>query len=90
MKIHPNLPTPPVSPGTTPEPPAVERSEDPEAARVQLSDDARWISQVSEEARRAPEVRADVVDAARRSLADGTWQTSVDWEKVVDRLLADL
>ncbi|MEQ1568376.1 MAG: flagellar biosynthesis anti-sigma factor FlgM [Myxococcota bacterium] len=90
MKITTSSPMSPVTSTPGPEGPKVDRAEPPRATRVSLSEDAKWVAAVAEEARRTPEVREDVVRRTRDAIAQGTWDHSVDLDRVVDGLLADL
>ena len=56
------------------------------AARVTLSDEARWIAGVADEMRRSPEVRLDVVERTREALLDGSFDNGVDMDALIDRL----
>ncbi|MEZ4239396.1 MAG: flagellar biosynthesis anti-sigma factor FlgM [Myxococcota bacterium] len=91
MKIHPSLPTAPISPVAS-EPRAPERAERAatRGTQVTLSDDARFAASVADEMRRAPEVRDDVVAATKAALADGSFEGNVDFDRLAERLLADL
>jgi flagellar biosynthesis anti-sigma factor FlgM len=91
MKINPPLPTTPIVPVAS-EPRGHERAERAVGggAHVTLSDDAKFVASVAEEMRRAPVVREDVVAATRRAIADGTFERTVDFDRLVERLLADL
>lgn len=92
MKIAPSLPTAPVAAVAPSEPRTADRAERTAgaAAQVSLSGDARFVASVAEEMRRAPEIRADVVEATRAAIADGSFERSVDFDRLVERLLADL
>lgn len=92
MKIHPSPPATQVAPTSLSEGRGVDRLDRGAdgAARVSLSEDARWVASVADEIRRAPDVRADVVASTRQAIADGTYERSVDLDRVVDRMLADL
>lgn len=57
---------------------------------VSLSADARWVTALKDEVRRAPEVRSDVVEKTRDALAAGTYEASVDLDTLVTNFLADL
>lgn len=92
MKIHPSPPATPIAPTSTTEGRCSDKPErgGDRAAQVSLSEDARWVASVADEIRRAPEIRADVVASTRQALADGSYERSVDLDRVVDRMLADL
>ena len=53
---------------------------------VQISDGARYLSEI----KRLPDIRPDKVNAARRAIADGTYETKDKLDVTVDRLLNDL
>jgi flagellar biosynthesis anti-sigma factor FlgM len=57
---------------------------------VSLSPDARWVSAIKEEARQEPAVRGDLVEKTRAAIANGTFESSVDLDRLVDQLLAEL
>ncbi len=59
------------------------------AAQVEVSQDASWIEALKAELGETPEVRADVVDEVKAQLADGSFESSVDLDSVLDGLLAD-
>lgn len=90
MKITTSTPLSPVGPTPGSEPRQVDRATPTGGTRVSLSEDARFVAAVADEARKAPEIRQDVVERTRAALADGSFDASVDLDKVVDRLLADL
>jgi flagellar biosynthesis anti-sigma factor FlgM len=87
---HPTLPTTPIVPvGPEPrQPEGADRAH--RGTQVSLSDDARFVASVAEEMRKGPEVRAEAVEAARAALANGTFERTVDFDRLVERLLADL
>jgi flagellar biosynthesis anti-sigma factor FlgM len=58
--------------------------------KVQLSGDARWISELRAQARQVPGVREELVAEVKAQLADGTFESTVDMDAVLDGLLADL
>ena len=91
MKIHPSLPTPPIAPVAA-EPRAPERSDRAadRSTHVSLSDDARFVASVADEIRKAPEVRAEVVASTQAAIADGSFERTVDFDRMFERLLADL
>jgi anti-sigma28 factor (negative regulator of flagellin synthesis) len=92
MKINGSSPIGPVAPAAA-EARAPERPSEPDASsgtRVSLSGDARWVAGVADEARNGPPVRADVVARTKAAVANGTWDSSVDYDQVIDRLVADL
>ncbi len=60
------------------------------AARVSLSSDAAFVGELLADAGSLGDVRVDVVDEVRGAINDGSFEKSVDMEKVVDSLLADL
>ncbi|GEM_PF-1696327 len=59
------------------------------AAQVEVSQDASWIESLKAELGDTPEIRADVVDQVKAQLADGSFESSVDLDSVLDGLLAD-
>lgn len=61
-----------------------------EAARVVKSPEATFVGGVREEAAATPKIRPDVVADVKRSLADGTFEQTVDMDNVIDGLMADL
>jgi flagellar biosynthesis anti-sigma factor FlgM len=60
------------------------------AARVSLSSDAAFVGDLVAEAGGLADVRVDVVEQVKGAINDGSFERSVDMEKVVDSLLADL
>lgn len=60
------------------------------AARVSLSSDAAFVGELLTDAASLGDVRVDVVDEVRGAINDGSFESKVDMEKVVDSLLADL
>jgi anti-sigma28 factor (negative regulator of flagellin synthesis) len=89
MKIRPILaptPAPPVSSSA----PANGVPPDRAAATVALSPTATWLSRVREAARAETGPRAELVEATRAAIADGTYERSVDLDHVVDQLMEDL
>ena len=91
MKIHPTVPALPVAPAGVDSRPA-ERAEDKgeRAARVSLSGDAQFAAQVADAIRTSDPIRPDVVEATKAALADGSYERAVDFDRLIDRLLADL
>jgi flagellar biosynthesis anti-sigma factor FlgM len=60
------------------------------AARVSLSSDAAFVGELLTDAAGLSDVRVDVVEEVRGAINDGSFEDSVDMDKVVDSLLADL
>ena len=61
------------------------------AAQINVSRDGAWISELRASARESiGTVRTDVVDQIRAQLADGSFESQVDLDQVVDGLLGDL
>jgi len=59
------------------------------AAQVEVSQDASWIETLKAELGETPAVRTDVVDEVKAQLAEGSFESSVDLDAVLDGLLAD-
>jgi len=59
------------------------------ATRLALSSDANWVGSLRSEPTSGA-VRDDVVAETRALLENGTFESSVDLERAVDALLADL
>jgi flagellar biosynthesis anti-sigma factor FlgM len=59
------------------------------AAQVEVSQDASWIESLKAELGETPGVRADVVNEVKAQLANGSFESSMDLEAVLDGLLAD-
>jgi anti-sigma28 factor (negative regulator of flagellin synthesis) len=89
MKIHSSLPAPAVQPRQS-EPRPSEKRQAEAATSVTLSNEARWIANVSDEARNAPDIRLDVVERTRQALADGLYERAIDMDAVIGRLVRDL
>jgi flagellar biosynthesis anti-sigma factor FlgM len=89
MKIHSSLPAPAVQPKQS-EPRPSEARQAEAATSVTLSDEARWIASVSDEARNAPEIRTDVVSRTRQALNEGVYERVIDLDAVISRLVRDL
>ena len=60
------------------------------AARVSLSSDAAFVGELLADAGGIGDVRTDMVEQVRGAINDGSFESSVDMDKVVDSLLADL
>lgn len=60
------------------------------AAKVKLSSDAEWIRSLRGEAASMPPIRQDVVDQITKSIADGSYEKSVDWNAAIDGVASDL
>ena len=58
--------------------------------RVQISNEANWISELQSSARGLSTVRADVVKETKAQLANGTFESSIDMSGLVDNLLGEL
>ncbi len=62
-----------------------------QGAKVSMSSDASWIQALQEQAEQIDGgVRADVVAETRAALADGSFESGVDMDAVLDGLLAEL
>jgi flagellar biosynthesis anti-sigma factor FlgM len=61
---------------------------EPQTDRVQVSSDARLAEQAVRAAHEAPDIRPDVVDAARQKLAAG--QVGNDVNRLADKLIDSL
>ncbi len=59
------------------------------AAQVEVSKDAAWIESLKVELGETSEVRSDLVNEVKKQLADGTFESSVDMNNVLDGLLSD-
>jgi anti-sigma28 factor (negative regulator of flagellin synthesis) len=97
MKIPPSFVNPSHGPSRTAEvrgeARSSERSEGPgprHSERVQVSDAARFVERVREAAREEAGIRTDEVERVRLALAEGTYESSVDLDQLVNRLLGDL
>jgi flagellar biosynthesis anti-sigma factor FlgM len=78
--------TPTTSSGGTSNQPA---EADSPATRVSLSSESGFVDAMRDKASPAP-FRQDVVDQVKAQLADGTFEASVDMDRVVDGLMAGL
>ena len=90
MKISPSLPAAALSHKQVGEAPPREAQAPAKAAQVTLSDDAKFVTSIAEEARRGPAVRLDVVERVTEALLDGTYERSVDMSAVISNLARDL
>ena len=92
MKIQPTSIQTPVSTrraeGAPPKDEAAATST--EATKVVKSPEATFVGALREEAAATPKIRQDVVEDVKKSLADGTFESSVDMDNVIDGLMADL
>lgn len=59
------------------------------AAQVKVSQGASWIDSLRSEMGNTPQIREGVVDEVKAQLANGSFESSVDLESVLDGLLAD-
>ena len=57
---------------------------------VQISDTGAWLQEMQSQGGEIQAPRADVVAEIKASLADGSFESSVDMEQVLDGLLAEL
>ncbi len=57
---------------------------------VNVSSDARWISDIKDAANELSEIDSDEVARAERDIADGQLEQRVDWEDVLDALIMEL
>jgi flagellar biosynthesis anti-sigma factor FlgM len=91
MKIQSMPPIAPVETPTTSAGGASPQTSSPEspATRVSLSSDAGFVDALREKASPAP-FRQDLVDQVKAQLADGSFESSVDMDRVVDGLMAGL
>ena len=90
MNVHPTggiqgpQPVQPTRPTTKPEraeaAPAAARAD-----RVEISDRARFLEKLS----RLPEVRAEKIDAVRKGIAEGVYDSDEKLRAAVDRLLEE-
>ena len=61
------------------------------AAKVSISSDAAFVSELRAQARELQgTVRADVVDQVRGELANGSFEAGIDMDRVIDGLFGDL
>jgi flagellar biosynthesis anti-sigma factor FlgM len=60
------------------------------AAKVSLSSDAAFVGELLTDAASLGDVRVDVVNEVKGAINDGSFEKSVDMDKVVNSLLADL
>ncbi len=86
--------TPPIAPVETPTtssggPASEGAGADSPATKVSLSSDAGFVDQMRDKASPAP-FREDVVEQVKAQLADGTFEASVDMDRVVGGLMAGL
>lgn len=65
-------------------------ADQPDGDLVSLSSEGSFLQSLRAEAGDQPGVRADVVAEARAAIASGSLESSVDMDKVLDGLLADL
>ena len=91
MKIQSTPPIAPIETATTQSGGAQTQSSgnDSPATRVSLSSDAGFVDEMREKAGPAP-FRQDLVDEVKAQLASGTFEDSVDMDRVVDGLMAGL
>lgn len=66
--------------------PRLREHREPQSDRVELSDHVRLLDRL----RQMPNVRTDLVNAVRRAVADGTYETPEKLEVAVARLLEEL
>lgn len=59
------------------------------ATTVSVSKDAAWIESLRVDAQQMSPIRADVVAETRAQLKNGTFESSVDFDSLVDSLLGD-
>ena len=89
MKIARSSPVQPVEPTT----PRNERSPPgatPPQDTVTLSSSAAFVERARQAAADGPPLRPDVVSDVKQALEAGTFEQSVDFQSVLDGLLADL
>ena len=61
------------------------------AAKVDISENASWISALRGQARSLDvSPRAEVVEQVRRELEEGTFEQNVDLDRTIDALLNDI
>jgi hypothetical protein len=92
MKINP--PSIPLVAGTFPrlreDAGKAQRPKGTAPEKVEVSDAARFVERMREAARNEERARTDEVDRVRAALDAGTYESSVDLDAVVNRLLGDL
>jgi hypothetical protein len=91
MKIQSTPPIAPVEtpPASTGGPQQQATGDDSPATKVSLSSDAGFVDGLRVKATPAP-FRQDLVDQVRAQLADGTFEQSVNMDRVVNGLMAGL
>ncbi|MCB9672276.1 MAG: flagellar biosynthesis anti-sigma factor FlgM [Alphaproteobacteria bacterium] len=84
--------TPPVQPVEAPKPRPERASTDssPPQDTVTFSSSTAFVQKARDAAAAGPDFRSDVVEEVKASLADGTFEQSVDMDAAMDALLADL
>jgi flagellar biosynthesis anti-sigma factor FlgM len=90
MKVNPNAPSLPVQPSGGSSTSRSSRSSAKAETRVSLSGDATFVSSVRAEAAGTPSVREDVVARVKQAIQNGTFESEVDFDRVLDGLTADL
>ena len=61
-----------------------------QGVQVQLSNQANWVSQMRSAASSAPEVRTDEIARAQQEIADGTLESNIDMDAVINALMMEL
>jgi len=85
---------PPIAPAESPTTsaggtPSQDGGADSPATRVSLSSDAGFVDELRDRASPTP-FRQDLVDQVKAQLADGSFESSVDMDRVVDGVMAGL
>ena len=90
MKITGTLPLQAVYGNQATRPAKVARPSSGPAAQVNISRDAAWISELRHQARTQEPVRPRVVEEVRAAVQDGSFESTIDLNHVIDGLLGDL
>ncbi len=90
MKIQAVKTAPPVEPPSSQKQRATAKEQAGEQVSVQLSSDARWLSDVKAEASQTDELMPEEVARAQHDIAQGELEQALDWEEVLDAILMEL
>ena len=61
-----------------------------QGVQVQLSNQASWVSQVKSAAPETPGIRMDEVARAQQEIANGTLESNIDMDAVINALMMEL
>lgn len=89
MKVSPTSSIQPVEP-VKGRPERAAAGSSPPQDTVTLSSSTSFVEKAREAARAGPQFRHDVVAEVRESIANGSFEKSIDFDAAMDSLLADL